>query len=766
MKVKSQLLDAQLESRAGTPTTAKRGEVVINTSASNQVQYSDGSSTRTVANLDQAQTFSSKTLTSPVINTGVSGTAILDEDNMASDSATHLATQQSIKAYVDTHAADTSTHGVGVILGSTETQNISGKTFTDALHLTEIATPSNPSAGLKKLYPKTDGKLYTLDSAGNETEVGSGGGGSGSKNYIDSISANIDNTVGDWLTDDGSGGVADYLTLSIEGTVHLAGTGSLVLVKSANNATGEFIKVNTQMIDLADRGKPLFGSFSYDATHANYASGDVIVEVYDVTNAAVLYSGQSADLQILKTKGRFDFVTYTEATTAVIQLRLKVNSTNAATYNMLLDEFKLGPAANVSVPIITEWQSFNPTGLWTTNTTYVGRYRRVGDSMEMFVHATLAGAPNSANFTVNIPFGLTIDLNKIASASFNIGDDNLGQAYIADATPSTGRTMGQVYAASSTAISLLSIASGTVNQAAPFTFAINDDIRIFATIPISEWSAGTTMTSNELSLQTVRVSGAGNGGGVVTTSVNVDWTEVEDSHGAWNGTQFTAPKTDYYVAHGSFRLTGAATIGLSSYIDGTLSKSACTIVNAAYFSFYWEGELAKGQVLSFRPTSGSNTLSNSTTLHWIEISNKPNYTVLGAVKERNRVQTKYVAADTTDGDLSELTCSNLVIGKWYEVTGQMYMATDVGASNTSVTLTATHDSAVVSYNILAITESVDTSVDAVTVALAFKFKATATTLTFSAGSASASSYIAGDGTKAESYIQIEERNDLIETTAF
>ena len=46
-----------------------------------------------------------KTLTSPVINTGVSGTAILDEDNMASDSATQLATQQSIKAYVDSQVA-------------------------------------------------------------------------------------------------------------------------------------------------------------------------------------------------------------------------------------------------------------------------------------------------------------------------------------------------------------------------------------------------------------------------------------------------------------------------------------------------------------------------------------------------------------------------------------------------------------------------------------------------------------------------------------
>ena len=55
----------------------------------------------TVATLTGSQTLTNKTLTSPVINTGVSGTAILDEDNMASDSATQLATQQSIKAYVD-----------------------------------------------------------------------------------------------------------------------------------------------------------------------------------------------------------------------------------------------------------------------------------------------------------------------------------------------------------------------------------------------------------------------------------------------------------------------------------------------------------------------------------------------------------------------------------------------------------------------------------------------------------------------------------------
>lgn len=43
------------------------------------------------------------TLASPILNTAVSGTAVLDEDDMASNSDTKLATQQSIKAYVDSN---------------------------------------------------------------------------------------------------------------------------------------------------------------------------------------------------------------------------------------------------------------------------------------------------------------------------------------------------------------------------------------------------------------------------------------------------------------------------------------------------------------------------------------------------------------------------------------------------------------------------------------------------------------------------------------
>jgi len=47
------------------------------------------------------KTLTSPTLTSPVLNTGVSGTAVLDDDTFATASSTTLATSESIKAYVD-----------------------------------------------------------------------------------------------------------------------------------------------------------------------------------------------------------------------------------------------------------------------------------------------------------------------------------------------------------------------------------------------------------------------------------------------------------------------------------------------------------------------------------------------------------------------------------------------------------------------------------------------------------------------------------------
>ena len=59
-------------------------------------------STTTATETLTNKTLTAPTMTSPVLNTAISGSGFADEDDMSSNSATLLATQQSIKAYVDT----------------------------------------------------------------------------------------------------------------------------------------------------------------------------------------------------------------------------------------------------------------------------------------------------------------------------------------------------------------------------------------------------------------------------------------------------------------------------------------------------------------------------------------------------------------------------------------------------------------------------------------------------------------------------------------
>jgi hypothetical protein len=122
-QVTAQDLDFQADSGGAlsidldSETMTFTGGTGIDTSGSaNAVTFAIDS---TVATLTGSQTLTNKTLTSPVLNTGVSGTAILDEDNMASDSATQLATQQSIKAYVDSQVAAVPTGDITAVIAGT-----------------------------------------------------------------------------------------------------------------------------------------------------------------------------------------------------------------------------------------------------------------------------------------------------------------------------------------------------------------------------------------------------------------------------------------------------------------------------------------------------------------------------------------------------------------------------------------------------------------------------------------------------------------------
>ena len=95
-----------LVGKATTDTfTNKSISLTNNTVSGTLAEFNTAVSDATLVSTTGSETLTNKTLTSAVLNTGVSGTAVLDEDNMASDSATQLATQQSIKAYVDSQVA-------------------------------------------------------------------------------------------------------------------------------------------------------------------------------------------------------------------------------------------------------------------------------------------------------------------------------------------------------------------------------------------------------------------------------------------------------------------------------------------------------------------------------------------------------------------------------------------------------------------------------------------------------------------------------------
>jgi hypothetical protein len=95
-------IDSTVATLTGTQTlTNKTLTTPVISTITNTGTLTLPTSTDTLVGRATTDTLTNKTLTSAVLNTSVSGTAVLDEDNMASNSDTQLATQQSIKAYVD-----------------------------------------------------------------------------------------------------------------------------------------------------------------------------------------------------------------------------------------------------------------------------------------------------------------------------------------------------------------------------------------------------------------------------------------------------------------------------------------------------------------------------------------------------------------------------------------------------------------------------------------------------------------------------------------
>jgi len=212
----------------------------------------------TLSRITGTETLTNKTLTSPVLNGTLSGTAFLDEDNFSSNSAIAVASQQSIAAYIAAQitAEDldvTSDSGTIDIDLNSETLTIAGGTglasaasgTTVTLNIdSTVATLTGTQTLTNKTLtaPKFADGGFVADAAGLELVI------------LDSVSSAVNEiTVANAAT-----GGDPSITASGETNVNLKfsgkGTGGIVLSGAGN--TGAFIEFDIKTTDSSKPASP------------------------------------------------------------------------------------------------------------------------------------------------------------------------------------------------------------------------------------------------------------------------------------------------------------------------------------------------------------------------------------------------------------------------------------------------------------------------------------------------------------------------------
>jgi hypothetical protein len=144
----------------------------------------------------------------------------------------------------------------------------------------------------------------------------------------------------------------------------------------------------------------------------------------------------------------------------------------------------------------TDWISFTPTGTWSTNTTYSGKWRRVGDEMEIQYLVSTSGAPTAVALKLNMPSGYLIDSSKLLTStdpdSYRVGQgtavDAGVQYYTLTATYETSSIIFINRDSTSTGANPVNINLGSsVVNTSPFTWGAGDYITIKVKVPIQGW---------------------------------------------------------------------------------------------------------------------------------------------------------------------------------------------------------------------------------------------------------------------------------------
>jgi len=251
------------------------------------------------------------------------------------------------------------------VVNTDQAQTLDNKSLTTVL-FPHQTTPSNPASGNIKVYSKNDDKLYVLDENGNETSVGSGGGGS--LNFYEKGDADLAQ-VGEFSQGSdptfGNGG-ASSSTFALTATNPARGTKSfeMTLNGTPSASNNDYVRSELIPIPLGYRGQFLTINLRYNYDGLN---DDIKFVVRDETNSVIITDTTEKFEKYTNSNGykEFSFVVYVAQSCANLSVGPQVVSHAAGSEVLKWDDVLVTPDLTRSTSLKDDTEIISYTGFLT-----------------------------------------------------------------------------------------------------------------------------------------------------------------------------------------------------------------------------------------------------------------------------------------------------------------------------------------------------------------------------------------------------------------